>query len=267
MSQTTNRVDFDEASHSYTNMNGEKYISATTIIGKYKQPFDSWKVATAYAKKNGETAAYWVDAWEKNKLAACAKGTAFHKKKEEDLMETNGVVRGNKVVQIVDISKFTEPNINYSRLPDGIYPELRLWDHYWHVAGTSDIVEVDGEYFDMDDHKTNKKIDKESYIHPKEGRKMMNYPLSGLMDCNLQHYELQLSLYAYMFEKLSGKKCRNLTITHYTEEHPHGLVYPLKYRKLEVLAMLLHYTGKPAKEDISALVNERKENNLPIGFA
>jgi ATP-dependent exoDNAse (exonuclease V) beta subunit len=252
MKELTNRVSFDEASHTYTNYKGSKYTSATTLIGKFKQPFDKKAVATAYAKKNGKTPQYWIDKWEEISKKACEKGTNFHKGKESHLLSLDGIVKEDRVIQVVDINKFTEPNIDYSTLPDGVYPELILWNHYWGVAGISDIIIIDGDYFDVDDYKTNKKIDKESYCHPKYGHKMMKPPINHLMDCNYTHYALQLSLYAYMLEKLTGKKARNLSFHHHP---PHidnpdmvsveGIKYTVPYLKSEVIAMLITYRGKP----------------------
>jgi hypothetical protein len=47
-------ITFDEPSHTYThNETGEKYTSVTTLLGKYKKPFDSETVATRVAKREG----------------------------------------------------------------------------------------------------------------------------------------------------------------------------------------------------------------------
>jgi hypothetical protein len=250
---TTNRVVFDEDSHTYTNPTGIKYVSATTLIGKYKQPFDKVAVATAYAKKNGKTPEYWIAKWEEISTKACEKGTNFHKAKEARMLSTDGISKEDKVLPVVDINKFTEPNIDYATLPDGVYPELLLWNHYWGIAGLADIITIDGEYFDVDDYKTNKKIDKTSYSHPRYGHKMMKPPINHLMDCNYIHYSLQLSLYAYMLEMLSGKKCRSICFHHHPPQvgnpdlvQEEGIKYKVAYLKSEVLAMLITFTGKPA---------------------
>ena len=40
------KIKFNEAAHTYTHKDtGEKFISVTTLLGKYKQPFDRDKVA------------------------------------------------------------------------------------------------------------------------------------------------------------------------------------------------------------------------------
>jgi hypothetical protein len=254
--EITNRVTFNEEAHSYTNHKGKKYISATTLIGKFKQPFDKQAVATAYAKKHGGTAQYWIDKWASITKHACDRGTKFHKMKEDWMLNSSAIITDSTSKQVVDINRFTEPNIDYSTLPDGVYPELLLWNHYWGIAGIADIVTFDGEFFDIDDYKTNKKIDTQSYKHPRYGLKMMKPPINHIMDCNFLHYSLQISIYAYMIEKLTGKKPRNLTFHHHPplvsnpdEVDPVGIKYTVQYHKKEILAMLIVFTGKTATMD------------------
>lgn len=250
--ETTNRVTFNEEAHSYTaNQTGKKYTSATTLISKFKQPFDTWNVARAYAKKNGQTAEYWVNKWKEMGRVACDKGTKFHKRKE-DAMRANVALITDEIVRFVqDINAFTEPNINYANLPDGVYPEMLLWNHYFEIAGLADIVTLDGEYFDVDDYKTNKKIDTQSFRHPQTGHKMMKFPLNTLMDCNYIHYCLQLSLYAFMIEQLTGKKCRSICFHHHppmeldpTQAQDEGIRYEVPYLRDQVLLMLYVATSK-----------------------
>ena len=51
-------------------------------------------------------------------------------------------------------------------------------------------------------HNTNKEIKKSSFYDVKTKQKqMMQYPLNNLQDCNYFHYNLQLSLYAWMIKK------------------------------------------------------------------
>jgi len=45
----------------------------------------------------------------------------------------------------------------------------------------------------------------------------MHYPISNLDDTVLNHYQLQLSLYAYMIESLYHLKVKELIIDHVTD--------------------------------------------------
>lgn len=247
----SNEVIFNEEEHSYTaKSTGKKYTSVTTVIGKYKQPFNKKAVAEAYAIKNGETAEYWIAKWAEITKIACAKGTAFHKMKENSMLANTALIRDSKSLNVYDASTF-DYSLEYKDFPDGIYTELKLWSHYFELAGIADIVIIDGEWFDIDDYKTNKKIDKESFRHPKYGYKRMKFPLTSLMDCNYNHYALQLSTYAFMLEQLTGKKCRSICFHHHppvegdpTQVQTEGIKYDVPYLRDNVLLMLHVATGK-----------------------
>jgi len=261
--KTKNRVSkvtFNEEAHSYTSdLSGKKYISTTTIIGKFKQKFDAIAVSVAYAKKNGNTPEYWRDQWAKISKEACDKGTKFHKMKEDAMLTNGSVLKDKRVIPVHISDVLKQANYNYQDIPDGVYPELLLWNHYFELAGISDIVTIEGNYFDIDDFKTNKKIDKNSFKHPRTGYKKMLFPLQHIQDCNFQHYQLQLSVYAFMLEQLSGKTCRSICFHHHPpqvdnplEAVDEGIRYDCKYLRDDVLKMLHTATGK----DISQFLNK-----------
>lgn len=251
------KVIFNESEHSYTTENSKKrYISVTTLISKFKQPFDKKKVSEAYAKKNGGTAEYWQKKWDKISKDACEKGTKFHAKKEAEILKDNGKL---PIEHSHDSFSITEKRVSYvdfDNISNGIYTELVVYNHYFELAGQVDFTDIDNEFFDLDDHKTNKKIDKFSYFNPSNHKyKMMLGPLSHLMDCNYTHYVLQLSAYAFMIEQLTGKKVRNLQFTHYPPDifeddgiSKEGVVYKVPYLKKEVLLMLENYTKKDSSQ-------------------
>ena len=82
-----------------------------------------------------------------------------------------------------------------------ICPETILFSEKHELAGTADIIEDCGDYFNVWDFKTNKKINYVSdYGH------WLNPPLTYLSDCQYNIYGLQMSIYAYMFQMETGKK-------------------------------------------------------------
>jgi len=284
-------VRFDEPSHTYTTDSGDQFTSVTTVIGKYKEKFDGdfWSIYKAvervFIKEN--TSTEWVkykkmrnpklivkeykdkvftpdflnrvditrklilDEWEYERDVSCYNGTNFHKQKEDDLFSL-GVDSGLTVRTALDN---TGMPYDISKLPDGIYPELTLWNNYYRLAGQADIVTIftkDGiRYVDIDDHKTNKKIDEVSFFNPKTNKyKKMLYPLSAINDCNFEHYQLQISTYAYLLESF-GFNVRKLTFNHYnnigTKDRPkyeHAKEYDLAYKKKEVVRMLTNFKSK-----------------------
>lgn len=226
---------YDDASHTYyTMVNGRRivYVSATTLISKYKQPFDSKAVAIKYAEKYGQTPEYWIKQWAKVSKDACNYGTAVHNVKERLEYELSP--------NTIDTSQVRM--LNYHALSDGIYPELKLWHHDWKIAGRSDkcIVEtVNGKRFmHIEDYKTNKELKQQSYQYKDGTFKMMKPPIAHIQDCNMQHYTLQLSLYQYMAEYLGfipGYR-KIIHIPNVGEE----TVYETEYLRKDIQKILYH---------------------------
>ena len=57
---------FNEEKHTYTNSKtDEKYISVTTLLGKYKTPFDKDKHSLRVAEREGVPQEMVLEMWEK----------------------------------------------------------------------------------------------------------------------------------------------------------------------------------------------------------
>jgi hypothetical protein len=230
-------VFYDDPSHTYyTLLNEVKqvYTSATTLIGRYKQPFEARKMAEITARKRGNTPEYWLNEWKKTSKEACEYGTEQHNKREQllyDSPQSKPVFNTNNVHLI-----------NYHTLEDGIYPELKLWHHGWHIAGRADkcIIEtINGKRFiHIEDYKTNKELKHKSFVFRDGTQKMMKAPVAHIQDCNMQHYTLQLSIYQYMAEYL-GFLPGNRTIIHIPLD---GIdtPYDVHYMRTEVVNILSH---------------------------
>ena len=98
-------------------------------------------------------------------------------------------------------------------------------------------------------HNTNKKLDGKSYYDGKSKKYVsMKYPLLKVMDCNLMHYTMQLSTYAYMLQRMNPDfNIKKLCIVHY--DHSGNVTdYELEYKKQEVELMLKDYKKTLIKE-------------------
>jgi hypothetical protein len=236
-------IQFRDKDHCYVNVEtGEQLVSVTTLLKKYEPPKDWHKIATAYAKKNGFTAEHWLKVWEDNKNDAAEKGTEYHASRENQFLEMEKA--GKKVVtnQLVDGIKYSTPLKN---LKPGIYSEIILYSEYYGVVGQSDVCEIfPKKMFDINDFKTSKKIEFESFYNWKTGHEFMLPPLNHLHNCNGVKFELQTSTYAYFLE-LEGFKCNKLSVEMVKENNK---IYPLRYLKDEVIAMLKDYKNPPKKE-------------------
>ena len=66
------RIKFDEKSHTYTHTETkEKFISVTTLLGKYKKPFDKEFHAKRVANREGVPIEMVLEMWESEKNKAC----------------------------------------------------------------------------------------------------------------------------------------------------------------------------------------------------
>ena len=263
LEQPTGKVVFLEEPHIYLNEKNQRYLSVTQLLDKYKNKFNAREQAEKSSKGfnpkySGRSVEDIMAEWEKAGSDARISGTSFHKKKEDNHIKSALSYSENKPAKFVPNPAMIIPEENlsvmtdYQELPDGSYSELILWSHRWLLAGIADKVIIDGDYFDIEDYKTNKEIKTTSYYSRGEGYKMLQFPLNHIMDCSFYHYELQLSLYAYMFGELSGKKARKLTLLHHptingkvTEEETR---YDCSYRKTDVIMMLKMWGGFAPKD-------------------
>ena len=251
------KVIFLEEPHIYLNESNQRYLSVTQLLDKFKNKFDPHQQALTsinnvnskyFGMKYEDVRAQWDKAGED----ARTRGTAFHKGKEDTHVKQAMQIQANSgsfVANPAMIIPEEDSNVmtDYTELPNGVYSELILWDHRWKLAGIADKIIIDGDFFDVEDYKTNKEIKTTSYYKRGEGYQMMQFPLNHLMDCHLVHYELQLGIYAYMFSKLSGKKARKITILH----HPtiNGVItqeetkYSCTYRISDIKMMLSMWGG------------------------
>jgi hypothetical protein len=254
---------YDDNTHRYYDTEGD-FISVTTLLNRYKNPFDAEVMSEIVASKRGGTAEEWKEKWKEGGQKAADRGHEFHAIKEEVEMNTN-MTFANRTVgsQNQWLLLQLKKDWNYLKdLPDGGYSELMLWHKGYRIAGRADkclIETVNGKRFlHIDDHKTNEKpMETESYRDKKTGLyKMMKPPLGRIMDCKLRHYELQLSMYQFLaesmgflpgerrilhygltqFELVQGK---SLTLEELLQREPQ--VYPVKYLKKEVLSVCTDY--------------------------
>lgn len=274
-------VFFNDSEHVYLDkLSGERYISVTTLIGKYENKFNEafmskYKALEALSDpdhfslvKSGLLATQvwkpelleklkvdpdefeaktqeFLDSWHNTRDEACDHGTWVHSLMEESFYGKTSF----------DLSRFDCPEIcgNYpcikgyypKKLEEGIYPEyLVSWisPEGLRISGQVDLLIRKGDDIIVLDWKTNREIKKKSFYNASKKRNtMMKYPLNNIMDSNYHHYTLQLSLYAYMIQQLNPEvNIRELKIIH-IDRTGKQTIYPLEYRKDDVERMIKHY--------------------------
>lgn len=255
--------DYDDAQHLY-HYSGNRYLSATQLIDRFKNHFNVQQGKEYMVNRYGGTAQDWGTQWKDTTDKSLTRGNRIHNDNECQSYG-RGFEQVNGKIFLVHNIVFAGDTPVYYNLPDGSYPELKLWRHDYRVAGRADKVTFETKYhlsidpydenskpfsltvryMHIEDYKTNKVIYTQSFKDKNTGKlRMMLGPLSHLMDCHMVHYTLQLSLYQFMgeyFGFLPGVR----RIIHYKHPieglgTPDPVVHELPYLRSEVIAMLKH---------------------------
>lgn len=275
------KVGFRESDHYYGNLEDPtiKYTSVTTLIGKYENEFDKewvskykalerlvpsneWKKEKGSIWKNRKIPKEYLevkgiteeelnkvqqdilDEWATTNREACERGTKIHAE-----FENSFYAGGNNVsLQKFGIGgKFTcKRDYNELNLEYGVYPEyLVYYDNPkigLHIAGQIDLLIKDGNDIIIGDFKTNKKLDfKGFYNSVTKTTTKMKYPLTSLDDVNFNHYQLQLSTYAWIIQKLNPELNIKRLFIYHIDHDDNRTIYEVQYLKDEVKKMLYHF--------------------------
>ena len=223
---------FDEKTHTYVNTEtGRELISVTTLLGKFKPKFDKKENATRVANREGLDVEFVLDLWEKEKNRACDYGTMVHKSMEDYLVEG----KENEEHKSLYESYKKEAKRIFYKYPD-FKSEEKLFSVEDNIAGTADLIYENAKSFYVGDFKTNKRFNFSSGFND-----YMTGPLTHLTVCEFNTYALQLSMYAYLYEKMSKKKCDGLVIF-YKEEDVWRPIN-VNYMKSDIIALIADYNN------------------------
>ena len=224
----------------YHKVTGESFKSVTTVLGMLEPEFNSEQIALAISiqdpsKKKEQyqnmSQEEILAEWKRINDEANEYGTEIHEIMERYLLANKIYIPKSDYERNL-ISKFQEIDPMTKGI---IYPETILFSEKHKLAGTADIIEDCGDYFNVWDWKTNKKFKFISeYDH------WLNPPVSHLSDCQYNIYALQLSIYSYMFQMETKKKVGRLGIFYYDKEEGFKLI-PLPYMGLEAAKVLSWY--------------------------
>ena len=282
------KVAFQEGPHRYFNIDDESiiYTSVTTLIGKYEPEFDSeftskykalekllpsdvWKKEKGGLWKSHKIPKDFLfvfnisdselnkvqqeilDEWSKINKESCERGTKIHAQLENSFYKAGS----NITLKKFGIGGKFECKKDYNELDMeyGIYPEyLIYYDNPklgLHIAGQIDLLIKSGNDIYIADHKTNKKIDlKGFYNSSTRSTEKLKYPLGTLDNCNFNVYQLQLSTYAWMLQKINPNfVIKDLILNHYDHDGKNTL-YHCTYLKDDVEKMLKHFARQQKLE-------------------
>ena len=226
-------ITFDEKDHVYTHdQTQEKYTSVTTLIGKYEHEFDKDKHSARVAKREGVPQELVLEMWQAENDKANERGHKIHK-----LME-NYIELGEEDPSYkwlyASYDKAARINIGAYK---SVVCENILHNDVYKIAGMADLIYDHGNTFTIADFKTNKKFNFDSpfndYLLP---------PIDHLSNCQFNTYALQMSLYAYMNECLTGKQCKKIVVFYLQDD----VWTPINcnYLKSDAIALMKHHLYK-----------------------
>lgn len=227
-------IAFDPVKHTYTNTDTNKvYLSVTKLLGKFKPIFEQEKMAQIVAYRRKISVEEVLAEWEKTKNDACDYGTNFHAILEE--FNKEGTFEPENEAIIKEFQKTGSYKVS-----EGTLIEHCVYNHEFQVAGTADIIRPYGEYFDVVDFKTNK-----NFTFQSKYDKFLLGPVSHLTECDYSIYALQLSMYAYFYERLTGRKARSLYILYFNREKVTFEKYIIPYLVNDIKNILISYASTP----------------------
>jgi len=262
---------FNAEDHSYKSIDLDEninWISVTTLISKFKNPFNAEKVSKKVSKKKnskwyGLSPTKIQDIWNKESIRAMTLGTFYHNQREQDICSLSSLEREGYTIPVF-VPKGEEEGIKiapHQRLDPGVYPEHMVYLKSAGICGQADLVEVVDGKVNIIDYKTNKEIRTTSFKTWEGKSERMKTPLSYLDDCNFNHYSLQLSIYMYIIIKHNPRlRPGKIHIHHvkFEEEGKDEYGYPITKYTLEgdpVIKEVIPIPIEYLKDDVIAIIH------------
>jgi len=227
---------------------GKIYKSVTTTLSSIEPHFDVEGVSLAITKQpdNAKQERYIglsqqeiIDYWQMLNDEANIYGTMVHDIVERYLLancwyfppDTDQGIFEQKVID----------SLNELNIDKGIamWPERILFLEQFELAGMSDlIIDHENDFFSVLDWKTNRDFGYWNYY----GYETLHPPFNHYQACQYSIYTLQLSVYAYMYEFETGKKCRDIMIGYWDKEKMSFSKIPVIYVKHDAKKLIdMHY--------------------------
>ena len=265
---------FKEKGHLYESIDPNEKInwtSVTSVISSFKEPFNPQQAEKSAKNKKskwyGKDPKKIKEIWDNESNRATTLGTFYHNQRESDLIGLNTLTIDGTALpvippKIIDDLKYAPEQ----KLIPGIYPEHFVYLKSAGICGQADYVDVVNNNVNIIDYKTNKEIKKRSWKNWEGIYKTLNAPLKHIEDCNLMHYNLQLSLYMYIIIKHNPKlKPGKLIIQHviFEKEGDDENGYPItKYQENgdPIVKKVVPYELPYLKAEVLTIIKYLKNN-------
>lgn len=246
----TGPVFLEPIEHKYHHrLTGKIYKSVTTTLTSIEPHFDAESVSMAITNQldNVKQERYIglnqqqiLDYWQMLNDEANVYGTKVHDIVERYLLANKWYFppddeEGRFERKVID-------GFNELKIDEGMamWPERILFSEEYELAGMSDlIIDIDDIYFDVWDWKTNREFN----FFNQFGYQTLFKPFDHYQSCQYSVYTLQLSVYAYMYELETGRKCRCINIGYWDKEKMNFTKIPITYVKHDAkkLIEMHHY--------------------------
>ncbi len=261
MSKIQDDVYIDEKTHTYWHrITKRQYVSVSKFLDYFDEKVDWEAIAKNCAGKGkykGMNQADILKAWDDNRDGAAQHGNSLHKPLEHY----------GKYFKIEPENEHLRPMIEsiFSEKTGyvGKYQEVILYINfkdqtgkYAGIAGTVDEILLVNKLglIDIEDYKSNRNKGIEMY---NEKGKTKKFPINHLQDCNYVKYSCQLSLYAFMYQNLTGGVIRSLNIRFIPPGNylMHRKI-PCSYLRTDIANMINHFELNHNDMPIKAIKNE-----------
>jgi ATP-dependent exoDNAse (exonuclease V) beta subunit len=246
-----NNVKYYDGPHKYY-IGDQQLTSATKFIGTFKPKFETEKIASRYAKKNGLDIKDVLNEWDLKRDKSTVKGSAVHDYAENWWNNKEFPYNSSVAVKEFGHDIIKDPFEKckdiflkfYNDSRKNLIPvkmELVVGDEEYGLGGMVDCLFFNKKSGNLEiwDYKTNKKIsDKNSY-----GEKFKS-PISHLDVCEINTYSLQLSLYKHLIEKNTNLKLGNSYLIWINEKNENYKIYKCKDLSAEIKIMIENFTSK-----------------------
>lgn len=241
------KVKLEPISHKYYDVEGNQYMSISGVLNLIKPLFERDKLSAMVANKAGVSQESVLAGWTQTAKRATDHGTRIHESIEY-FQNTASIRQGDEDLESMIRSICSTYN-EYGK----VMQEECLFDDEYRIAGTADkILQVTNHKaskFDIEDYKTN--MSKGIVTFDKYGKHLL-HPMEHMESCNFNTYALQLSFYAFMLERMTGRKVRQMHITFIPpNNYMNWKKIPVPYLKTDVVNILNFY-----KSSILNKVNE-----------
>jgi len=199
-----NEVYLEPNEHKYFDSEGNQYISFSALYGKLVKKFDAEMVARAISKNTVETSDELLAKWQQTAF----QGTRFDNALER--FSNTGVILDSDE----DLKQAIPQILEKYKIYNKIYHQVVVYDKKYRVAGSTDSSCIVTNRSDSRFHKGDWKCFEKGLdsLYKVSGQAWLNAPFEHLPNTKFTKISFQLSYYARLFEKLTGRKCERLFI-------------------------------------------------------